>query len=51
MKVFVQVDPHVEYTIRFCDELGLNFILKLEYKKLFCIAFTGREQAIYGSTT
>ena len=34
------LDLHVDYTIRFCGDLGLNFtILELEYKKLFCIPF------------
>ena len=52
IEIFVKVDPHIDYTIHFRDLLGLNlFVSKLEDKKLFCIAFIGREQTIYSSIT
>ena len=51
-EIFVQVDTHVDYTIRFCGYLGVKFsALELEYKILLCIDFIGREQIILGSIT
>ena len=49
--IFIQsfglVIHHVDYTILLWGSLGLNFtVLELKYKKLFFIAFIGREQTI-----
>ena len=47
IQIFVQVNLYVDNTICLCSEVGLNFtVLELEYKKLICIAFIGREQTI-----
>ena len=52
IQIFVQVDPHVDYTIRLCGSLGLNVpVLELEYKKLFCMTLIGRDETIYDSIT
>ena len=49
--MFVHVDPHFDYNVWFCGYWNLNVtVLELEYKELFCIAFIGQEQTIYGLT-
>ena len=48
IEISFQVNPHVDNTIPIYGWLGVNFtVLELQYKKLFCIAFTGWEKTIY----
>ena len=48
LQIFVKIDPHLDYTIRFCGLIVFKFTaFELEYKKLLWIAITDQEQTKY----